>query len=110
MPQINADVDFVMTETFGDHPLITDILYDHVKEVSKDPANEFVVSRDYLDPEDEGQVELHEGEIVEVMQRTLCGWWFVSKQDGSEGWASAGYLEPLDPYDTSDIQQENREL
>ena len=74
------------------------------------PANEFVVSRDYLDPEDEGQVELHEGEIVEVMQRTLCGWWFVSKQDGSEGWASAGYLEPLDPYDTSDIQQENREL
>ena len=70
---------------------------------------EFIVSRDFLDPE-EGQLELHEGEVVEVMQRTVCGWWFVKNQDGTEGWAPAGFLEPLNPYDTSDLQSENGEF
>jgi hypothetical protein len=43
VPVVQADVEFVMAKTFGDSPLITDILYDHVKEVSKNPANEVVI-------------------------------------------------------------------
>jgi len=43
VPVVQADVDFIMTEHLAGHPLITDILYDHIKEVSENPANEFVV-------------------------------------------------------------------
>ena len=44
VPPVKADgVRFVMTPPLGDHPLITEILYDHVMEVSKNPANELVV-------------------------------------------------------------------
>jgi hypothetical protein len=43
VPRVQADVRFIMTESFADHLLITDILYDHIKEVSKDPANEVVI-------------------------------------------------------------------
>jgi sirohydrochlorin ferrochelatase len=44
VPQIKADgVRFVMTPPLGDHPIITEILYDHAKEVSKNPSNEFLV-------------------------------------------------------------------
>ena len=32
-----------MTEPFGDSPLISEILYDHAKEVSQNPANELVM-------------------------------------------------------------------
>ena len=34
--------------------------------------NQFIVSRDFLEP-DEGQVALHESDVVEVTQRTLSG-------------------------------------
>ena len=43
VPRISSDVDFILTDHFEDHQLITDILYDHVREVSKDPGNELVV-------------------------------------------------------------------
>lgn len=43
VPVIKSDVRFVMAPPFGAHLLITDILYDHIKEVSKDPANEVVI-------------------------------------------------------------------
>lgn len=44
VPLVKADgVRFVMTPPLGDHPIITDILYDHIKEVSNNPADEFVV-------------------------------------------------------------------
>lgn len=43
VPVVKSDARFVMAKPFGDHPLITDILYDHVKEVSKNPANELVI-------------------------------------------------------------------
>lgn len=44
VPLVKSEgVRFVMTPPLGDNPIITDILYDHIKEVSKDPANEFVV-------------------------------------------------------------------
>ena len=44
VPQVKAeDVRFVMTPPLGDHPIITEILYDHAKEVSKNPSNEFLV-------------------------------------------------------------------
>lgn len=43
VPIVQADVEFVMTDHLADNPLITDILYDHVKEVSTNPANEFVI-------------------------------------------------------------------
>jgi hypothetical protein len=43
VPKIQSDAEFVMTSHFGDNELITEILYDHAKEVSKDPANEVVI-------------------------------------------------------------------
>jgi hypothetical protein len=43
VPKIQADVEFVMTSHFADSQLITDILYDHAKEVSDDPATEVVI-------------------------------------------------------------------
>jgi sirohydrochlorin ferrochelatase len=43
VPKVQADARFVMTGHFGDNPLITEILYDNVKEVSKNPANEVVI-------------------------------------------------------------------
>lgn len=36
-------VEFIMTGHFADDPLITEILYDHAKEVSADPAKEVVI-------------------------------------------------------------------
>ncbi len=41
--KVQADAQFVMTDHFGDSPLITEILYDHAKEVSKNPAEEVVI-------------------------------------------------------------------
>jgi len=41
--KVTSEASFHMTDHFGDSRLITDILYDHVKEVSKNPANEFVM-------------------------------------------------------------------
>ncbi len=43
VPKVNSEATFHMTEHFGASPLITDILYDHIKEVSKNSANEVVV-------------------------------------------------------------------
>ena len=43
VPLVEAEVDFIMTDHFADHPLITEILYEHAKEVSTDPANEVVI-------------------------------------------------------------------
>ena len=43
VPKVTSEATFHMTDHFGDSPLITDILYDYVKEVSKNPANEFVM-------------------------------------------------------------------
>ncbi|MBT8445411.1 MAG: hypothetical protein KJO13_11730, partial [Gammaproteobacteria bacterium] len=43
VPVIESDATFIMSEPFGDHQLITDILYDHVKEVSENAANEVVI-------------------------------------------------------------------
>ena len=44
VPEVQAEgVRFVMTPPLGDHPIITEILYDHAKEVSKNPSNEFLV-------------------------------------------------------------------
>jgi len=43
VPKIQSDADFIMTSHFADSQLITDILYDHVKEVSSDPGREVVI-------------------------------------------------------------------
>lgn len=43
VPKVKSEASFHMTEHFADSPLITDILYDYVKEVSKNPTNEFVM-------------------------------------------------------------------
>lgn len=43
VPPVESDARFAMSKPFADHELITDILYDHVKEVSKNPANEVVI-------------------------------------------------------------------
>jgi hypothetical protein len=43
VPVVQADVEFILAEPFADNQLITDILYDHVKEVSENPANEVVI-------------------------------------------------------------------
>jgi sirohydrochlorin cobaltochelatase len=43
VPKVKSDARFVMTSHFADHPLITDILYENAKAVSKNPANEVVI-------------------------------------------------------------------
>jgi len=43
VPVVQSDARFILSKPFGDHQLITDILYDYVKEVSKNPANEVVI-------------------------------------------------------------------
>ena len=43
VPKVESDAKFVMTSHFADHPLITDILYENAKAVSKDPAREVVI-------------------------------------------------------------------
>lgn len=43
VPKVRSDAEFHMAEHFGDSPFITDILYDHAKEVSRNPANEMVM-------------------------------------------------------------------
>ena len=43
VPKVKADANFVMASHFGDHELITEILYDNAKEVSKTPANEVII-------------------------------------------------------------------
>ncbi|MGI9330908.1 MAG: hypothetical protein ACR2QB_09370 [Gammaproteobacteria bacterium] len=43
VPKIQSDAKFVMTSHFADHELISEILYDNVKEVSRDSANEVVI-------------------------------------------------------------------
>lgn len=44
VPRVSArDVAFVKTGHFNDHPLISEILYDHAKEASSEPANEVVI-------------------------------------------------------------------
>ncbi len=43
VPKVQSDARFIMTGNFEDSPLITEILYDHVKEVSQNPENEVVI-------------------------------------------------------------------
>jgi sirohydrochlorin cobaltochelatase len=44
VPPVKAEnVRFVLTPPLGDHPIITEILYDHAKEVSKNPSDELLV-------------------------------------------------------------------
>jgi len=43
VPKVSADAEFFMAKHFSDSPLITEILYDHAKEVSEDPANELLI-------------------------------------------------------------------
>lgn len=41
--RVKAPVKFVWAGHFNDSPIITDILYDHAKEVSRDPAHELLI-------------------------------------------------------------------
>jgi sirohydrochlorin cobaltochelatase len=43
VPRVNTDARVLMTSHFEDHPLITEILLDNIREVSKDPENEVVI-------------------------------------------------------------------
>lgn len=43
IPRINTKAKVLMAEHLNDHPLISDILIDYTREVSKNPANEVVI-------------------------------------------------------------------
>ena len=43
VPRVNTDAKVLMTAHFENHPLITEILLDYIREVSVDPANEVVI-------------------------------------------------------------------
>ena len=43
VPRVTTPVEYVMTDHFSDHPLISEIIYDHAKEASKDPSREVVI-------------------------------------------------------------------
>jgi hypothetical protein len=56
VPKVTSEATFHMTDHFGDSQLITDILYDNIKEVSKNPANEFVMIIGHGPEDDEDNV------------------------------------------------------
>jgi sirohydrochlorin ferrochelatase len=41
--RVNTDANVLMSAHFEDHPLVTEILLDYIREVSKDPENEVVI-------------------------------------------------------------------
>ena len=43
VPRVETDARVLMTEHYNDHPLISDILYDHTMEQSRNPENEVVI-------------------------------------------------------------------
>ena len=64
VPQVRSNATFHMAGHFGDNPLITEILYDHIKAVSKNPANEMIMLIGH-GPEDSDDNEL-DLEILQV--------------------------------------------
>jgi len=56
VPKVTSAATFHMTDHFGNSQLITDILYDNIKEVSKNPANEFVMIIGHGPEDDEDNV------------------------------------------------------
>lgn len=65
MPTIHSEVEAV---TVANEPISEE------PTTEPNPDNQFIVSADYLEPE-AGQVKLHEGDLVEVMQKTLSGYY-----------------------------------
>ncbi len=43
VPKVRSSAKFVMTRHLADDPLVTEMLYDHIREVSRNPANEVVI-------------------------------------------------------------------
>jgi hypothetical protein len=43
VPQVKTGAEIRVTEPFADHPLVTDILHDHAREYSSNPADEVVI-------------------------------------------------------------------
>uniref|UniRef100_T1JN60 Guanine nucleotide exchange factor DBS n=1 Tax=Strigamia maritima TaxID=126957 RepID=T1JN60_STRMM len=62
---------------------------------NSDLMSRFVALADYL-ISDDGEVELHEGDIVELLKVGCAGWWFVRVVGTTtEGWAPSSYLERI---------------
>ncbi|XP_063690808.1 SH3 and PX domain-containing protein 2B-like [Bolinopsis microptera] len=55
---------------------------------------EFEAIEDF-NPKDKKSVKLIAGEIVEVVEKSESGWWYIS-WSGGIGWVPANYLRPLD--------------
>ncbi|KAM7440261.1 osteoclast fusion [Porites harrisoni] len=57
-------------------------------------VEQYVVICDYV-KQDESDISLKSGNVVDVIEKYEHGWWFVDL-DGEVGWAPASYLEPRD--------------
>ena len=54
----------------------------------------YVAIADY-NKQKKNECSLHEGQMVEVIDKNQNGWWFVSLDDFHEGWVPATFLDPL---------------
>jgi sirohydrochlorin ferrochelatase len=57
VPRVKTDAKVILAPAMDEHPLVTDILFDHTKEISTDPANEVVIILGH------GPTFAHENEI-----------------------------------------------
>jgi hypothetical protein len=43
VPRVQADANFIFADHYGDHPLITEILYAHARQASRNPGDELLI-------------------------------------------------------------------
>ncbi|KAK6185845.1 hypothetical protein SNE40_007991 [Patella caerulea] len=55
---------------------------------------QYTVTSDY-EKQDRGEIDLTSGMLVEVVEKSETGWWFVNSED-AQGWVPSTYLEPAD--------------
>lgn len=64
----------------------------------KPSGAEYLVISDFSAAGD-GEVDLTDGETVEVLDQSQQDWWLVRLPSGQEGWAPSSYLEPCEEWD-----------
>ncbi|XP_050398770.1 SH3 and PX domain-containing protein 2B [Patella vulgata] len=55
---------------------------------------QYTVTSDY-EKQDRGEIDLTSGMLVEVVEKSETGWWFVNSED-AQGWVPSTYLQPAD--------------
>lgn len=54
------------------------------------------VVEDYEGDPDNQEIDLQEGEILEILHKSESGWWCVKNEEGEVGWAPSNFLEEFE--------------